>query len=55
MKKLIANYHCEWKKVVDDPALRSKFRHFVNSDEPDPTLEFVDIRGQRNPTDWNKK
>jgi len=55
MKKLIANYHCEWKKVVDDPALRSKFKHFVNSDEPDPTLEFVDMRGQRSPIDWNKK
>jgi len=55
MKTLIANYHCEWKKVVEDPALRSKFRHFVNSDEPDPTLEFVDMRGQRSPIDWNKK
>jgi nitrite reductase (NADH) large subunit len=54
MLKLIANYHCEWKKVVDDPALRSKFRHFINADEPDPTLEFVDMRGQKSPVDWNK-
>jgi len=54
MKKLIANYHCEWKKVVDDPALRAKFRHFINADEADPTLEFVEMRGQRSPTDWNK-
>jgi nitrite reductase (NADH) large subunit len=54
MEKLIANYHCEWKKVVEDPALRSKFRHFINAEEPDPTLEFVDMRGQKSPVDWNK-
>jgi nitrite reductase (NADH) large subunit len=55
MEKLIANYHCEWKKVVDDPALRSKFKHFINAEEPDPTLEFVEVRGQKSPIDWNKK
>jgi nitrite reductase (NADH) large subunit len=54
MKDLIDNYHCEWKKVVDDPGLRAKFRHFVNSEEADPTLEFVDMRGQKCPPDWNK-
>lgn len=54
MVKLIANYHCEWKKVVEDPALRSKFKHFINADESDPTLEFVEIRGQKSPIDWNK-
>ncbi len=54
MEKLIANYHCEWKKVVDDPALRAKFKHFINVDESDPTLEFVDMRGQKTPVDWNK-
>lgn len=54
MEKLIANYHCEWKKVVEDPALRSKFKHFMNADESDPTLEFVDMRGQKSPVDWSK-
>jgi nitrite reductase (NADH) large subunit len=54
MKELIANYHCEWKKVVDDPALRRKFKHFMNDDEPDPTLAFVDMRGQKCPADWTK-
>jgi nitrite reductase (NADH) large subunit len=51
---LIANYKCEWKEVVEDPALRARFRHFINEDEPDPTLSFVDMRGQRIPDDWNK-
>jgi nitrite reductase (NADH) large subunit len=55
MKRLIGNYHCEWKKVVEDPALRAKFSHFVNDDSTDETLSFVDMRGQKCPPDWNKK
>ena len=54
MKTLIANYKCEWKEVVENPELRSRFRHFVNSDEADPTISFVDMRGQKMPDDWNK-
>jgi nitrite reductase (NADH) large subunit len=54
MKELIAGYKCEWKEVVQNPALRSKFKHFVNTEDPDPTIEYVDMRGQKCPTDWNK-
>lgn len=55
MDELIKHYHCEWKKVVDDPAMRSRFKHFVNDDSEDETLSFVDMRGQKCPPDWNKK
>lgn len=55
MAELIANYHCEWKKVVESPQLRAKFKHFVNAEEADPTIEYVDMRGQKCPVDWNKK
>ena len=55
MDELIKNYHCEWKKVVEDPQLRAKFKHFINDDSADETLSFVDMRGQKCPTDWNKK
>lgn len=55
MAGLIANYHCEWKKVVESPQLRAKFKHFVNAEEADPTIEYVDMRGQKCPVDWNKK
>jgi len=55
MVQLIANYECEWKKAVEDPAHRAKFRHFINDEEPDPTLAFVDMRGQKFPVDWNKQ
>jgi nitrite reductase (NADH) large subunit len=54
MERLIDNYHCEWKKVVEDPSLRAKFKHFINTEEADPTLVFVDMRGQKCPTEWNK-
>lgn len=55
MQGLIDNYQCEWKKVVETPELRARFRHFVNDESADETLSFVDMRGQKCPTDWNKK
>ena len=55
MKELIANYHCEWKKVVENPALRERYRHFINDEDPDSTLSFVELRDQKIPIDWNKK
>jgi nitrite reductase (NADH) large subunit len=55
MKELIANYACEWKKVVENPELRARYKHFVNDDEPDSTLSFVEMRDQKIPADWNKK
>ena len=55
MKQLIANYHCEWKKVVENPALREKYRHFINDEEQDSSLSFVEMRDQKIPADWNRK
>ena len=55
MKALIANYHCEWKKVVESPQLRARYKHFINDDEPDSTLAFVEMRDQKIPVDWNKR
>jgi nitrite reductase (NADH) large subunit len=55
MQKLIEKYHCEWRAAVQDPSLRARFKHFVNDEEADPTLEFVMMRGQKIPADWNKK
>ncbi|MGC3946550.1 MAG: nitrite reductase large subunit NirB [Chryseolinea sp.] len=55
MTELLKHYECEWKRVVEDPALRSQFRHFINDDEQDPTISFVGMREQKSPPDWNKK
>jgi nitrite reductase (NADH) large subunit len=52
MEDLIANYACEWKKVVESPELRAQFRHFVNSEASDDTLVFAEVRGQKNPENW---
>ncbi|NJM25519.1 MAG: nitrite reductase (NAD(P)H), partial [Bacteroidia bacterium] len=53
MKELIGKYKCEWKEVVEDPALRARFKPFINDDTEDDTLTFVDMRGQKCPPDWN--
>lgn len=55
MAELISHYQCEWKEVVESPQLRGKFTHFLNDSAPDPTLEFVEMRGQKCPVDWNQK
>lgn len=49
MQELISHYKCEWTEVVRNPELRSKFRHFVNSDEPDPNIRFEKLRDQKMP------
>jgi len=45
----VAAYECEWAAVLGDPARLSRFRTFVNSDEPDPTIMRVTERGQPRP------
>lgn len=56
MQRVIDNYECEWKKTVEDENARKKFRHFVNSDQPDNNVVFVEERGQIRPaTDEERK
>lgn len=54
MKELIGKYRCEWKEVVENPALRARFKHFINDDSEDESLSFVEMRGQKCPPDWHK-
>jgi nitrite reductase (NADH) large subunit len=49
MQKLVDTYECEWKKAISDPEVMKRFRHFVNSDEPDRNVIFVAERGQIRP------
>jgi nitrite reductase (NADH) large subunit len=49
MQHVIDTYECEWKKAVTDPETRKRFRHFVNSDQLDDTVSFVEERGQIRP------
>lgn len=47
MQLLVNTYHCEWKEVVENPALRKRFTHFVNAtEEKDPNVQFEPMREQ---------
>jgi nitrite reductase (NADH) large subunit len=50
MDKHVEGYADEWRGVLEDEEKLARFTSFVNaSDTPDPTVEFVDRRGQRVP------
>ncbi len=54
MQYLVDTYRCEWTEVVRDPQRRGLFRQFINTDETERSIEFVDERGQQRPQDWPK-
>jgi len=49
MARHVESYECEWKKAIETPEIVKRFRHFVNSDAPDPGVVFVAERGQIRP------
>lgn len=49
MQRVVETYQCEWKTAVNDPRTLRRFRHFVNSDEPDAHVVFISERGQPRP------
>lgn len=49
MANVITSYKCEWKATINDPQKLKRFKTFINSDVPDPTLRYVRERGQRRP------
>jgi len=49
MQRVVDSYACEWKSAVEDPAVRRRFRHFVNSDAVDANVVFMPERGQIRP------
>ncbi|WP_373496859.1 nitrite reductase large subunit NirB [Aquiflexum sp.] len=55
MEFMVETYACEWKEVVNNPELRAKFRHFVNVEEKDQSVDFRPMRGQKVPVEWAVK
>lgn len=55
MEHLVSTYQCEWKATIEDPEKLTRFRHFVNSDAPDPSLVYVEERGQKRPATEDEK
>jgi nitrite reductase (NADH) large subunit len=49
MRDLVGAWRCEWRQVVEDPALAARFRAFANSEERAPDVRFVHERGQIRP------
>ncbi|MEB0138507.1 MULTISPECIES: nitrite reductase large subunit NirB [unclassified Undibacterium] len=55
MQQVVDTYECEWKKAVNDPATRQRFRHFVNSDQADQNVVFMQERGQIRPASLQER
>jgi nitrite reductase (NADH) large subunit len=49
MAETLSAYQCEWKATLEDPEKRRRFRPFVNSEQSDPNLVYVQERGQKRP------
>ncbi|KAL8278182.1 hypothetical protein RQP46_009355 [Phenoliferia psychrophenolica] len=54
MDALVGTYVDEWAVAVKDPAMRSQFKQFVNTDERTPAIELIEERGQTRSADWPK-
>jgi nitrite reductase (NADH) large subunit len=52
MEFMVNTYACEWKEVVENPELRKRFTHFVNSKVKDPTVKFEPLRNQVKAAEW---
>ena len=55
MEYHVSTYQCEWKATIENPEKIQRFRHFVNSDLPDPNIAHVDERGQKRPATEEEK
>jgi nitrite reductase (NADH) large subunit len=49
MQRVVDTYQDEWKNAVEDPAVRQRFRTFVNSEALDTNVVFMPERGQIRP------
>ena len=49
MQAVVDSYQCEWKTALEDAEKLKHFHHFINSDEPDDNVVFVEERGQIRP------
>lgn len=49
MAATLTQYQCEWKTTLSDPDKLKRFSHFINSQQGDESLAYVEERGQRRP------
>ncbi|BCG63213.1 MAG: nitrite reductase (NADH) large subunit [Methyloprofundus sp.] len=55
MQNVVDTYQCEWKTTIEDEEKLKRFRHFVNSDETDENVVFVEERGQIRPANEDER
>ncbi len=55
MAHVVDTYRCEWAATLDDPTKLARFRSFVNSSQPDPSLVRIPQRAQHRPATWEEK
>ena len=55
MQLVIDTYQCEWKTTIEDESKLKRFRHFVNSEQTDDNVVFVEERGQIRPADEQER
>jgi len=55
MQYVIDTYQCEWKTTIADENKLKRFRHFINSDQQDDNVVFVEERGQIRPADEHER
>jgi nitrite reductase (NADH) large subunit len=49
MQRVVDTFADEWKNAVEDPAVRQRFRSFVNTEGTDDNVVFMAERGQIRP------
>ncbi len=55
MAHIIDTYQCEWKTTIENEDKIKRFKTFVNSDEQDSNIVFVNQRGQISPATRDDK
>lgn len=49
MQSLVDSYECEWKQAIENDEIKSRFKHFVNSDDTGDNILFVPMKEQLMP------
>jgi nitrite reductase (NADH) large subunit len=55
MQLVVDSYQCEWKTTIESPEKLKRFRTFVNSEEKDNNVVFVEERDQIRPATEDEK
>lgn len=55
MRAIVNTYECEWKATLADPDKVRRFRPFINSELPDPSIVHLPLRQQHRVATWNEK